>query len=76
MIEGSKNSKDWKNWLETKNEKIPQKEIKQSMDLISPLFLEIFNTTCKTRITKIEEKNINIGNKTKNYLFLLYFKLI
>ncbi|MBT3416969.1 zinc dependent phospholipase C family protein [Candidatus Woesearchaeota archaeon] len=76
MIEGSKNSKDWKNWLETKNEKIPQKEIKQSMDLISPLFLEIFNTTCKTRITKIEEKNINIGNKTKNYLFLLLIFMI
>lgn len=76
MIEGSKNGKDWKDWLETKNEKIPRREIKQAMGLISPLFLETFNTTCKTRITEITEEKITIGNKTKNYLILLLFFII
>lgn len=71
LEKASENNKDWELWLKEQNPKIPQNEIKQSMGLISPIFLEIFNTTCETRITKIQKENVNLGNKTKNYIYLL-----
>ena len=43
------------------------------MRLISPLFLETFNTTCETRTTKIQKENITLGSKTTNYLYFLLF---
>jgi hypothetical protein len=76
LEKASKNEKDWEPWLKSQNPEIPQKEIKQSMKLISPLFLEIFNTTCETRTTRIEKEGIMLGNKTKNYLYVLFILLI
>ncbi|MBT6995008.1 zinc dependent phospholipase C family protein [Candidatus Woesearchaeota archaeon] len=73
LEKASENEKDWEPWLENQNPEIPQKEIKQAMRLISPLFLETFNTTCETRTTKIQKENITLGSKTTNYLYFLLF---
>ncbi len=76
LEKASENEKDWEAWLETKDPKIPQNEIKQAMELISPLFLEIFNTNCETRTTKVQKESVNLGEKTKNYLYFLLFFFI
>ncbi len=66
------NPKDWYAWLETKDPKIPQKEIEQSMNLLFPLFLETFNTSCENRTTKIIYQSPRLGEKTKAYLIILF----
>lgn len=68
------NSNDWGIWLKNQTKEIPQKELEQAMQLIFPLFLDTFNTTCEVRTTTIQEEKFQIGNKTKNYLiFLILF---
>jgi len=68
------NSKDWEIWVKNQTTEIPEKELEQAMQLVFPLFLDTFNTTCEERTTIIKEENFQIGNKTKNYIiFLILF---
>jgi hypothetical protein len=68
------NGNDWEIWLKNQTKKIPQKELDQAMQLIFPLFLKTFNTTCEERTTIFKEEKFQIGNKTKNYLiFIIIF---
>ncbi|MBI2671408.1 zinc dependent phospholipase C family protein [Candidatus Woesearchaeota archaeon] len=41
------NKNNWHKWLKTKDEKIPQKEVEQSLNLLFPLSLYIFDKDCK-----------------------------
>ena len=71
-----KNPNDWNLWLKTENKEIPQKEIEQASELIFPVFLDLFNTTCEERSTKLEYESWKIGEKTKTYLIILGILII
>ncbi len=74
LNKSQKNSEDWEPWLKNQTKEIPSKELNRAIELIFPLFLETFNTTCEERTTRIKEEHFQMGEKTKGYvLFLIIF---
>jgi hypothetical protein len=64
----SQNDKDWEPWLNSKDSKIPQKELEQTMKLIYSVALDEFNITCNTKTTEIIKQKYKLGSKTQTYL--------
>ncbi len=53
---------DWLEWVNTRNDEIPKKGMDQSLELLYPLAIQAFNSSCnslKTEITKIPYKIYN-----------------
>ena len=71
-----KNPNDWEDWLKNENKESPQKELEQSMELVFSVFLDVFNTTCEERSTKIQSESWKIGEKTKIYLIILFILIM
>ena len=64
----SQNNKDWEPWLNSKDPKIPQSELEQTMELVYSIALTEFNTTCNIKTTEIIKQNYRLGSKTQTYL--------
>lgn len=73
----SKNEADWGEWLISKNSSIPEKELEQSLTLLFPIALEVFNTSCNDLETEIIKKKFNPLNRNVIiYIILLITALL
>ncbi len=63
----TKNSKDWDQWLKTKNKEIPQKEVDESTKMLFSIVLQKLDTTC---INKTEIKEVSYFTKDKIIVIL------
>jgi len=72
LIKATENSKDWYLWINNKSKEIPQKEVEQAMELIYPLTLQLFNTNCLNKKTKIIKVPFIITDKIIIYLTLVF----
>lgn len=52
----TKNSKDWKEWLENKNKKIPQQEVDEATKFLFSIVLGELNATCNNIKTEVITK--------------------
>lgn len=68
LSEATKNSKDWKYWLKTKNKEIPEKEVDEATKFLFSIILKKLNTTCGIKTEVIEVPYIN---KTKIFIIIL-----
>jgi len=70
------NQQDWYSWLKTKNKEIPEKELDGAMDLLFPLFLETFNTSCEERKTEIVYEPFSFNPRLIIYLAIIIMLMI
>ncbi len=54
---------DWSEWVNTRNDEIPKKGIDQSLELLYPLAIQIFNSSCSIIETEIIKIPFKIYNK-------------
>ncbi len=70
------NQQDWYSWLKTKNKEIPEKELDEAMNLLFPLFLETFNTSCEERKTEIIYEPFSFNPRLVIYLAIMIMLMI
>ena len=58
LSKATENWKDWTPWLESRNEEIPKKEMEQSLELLFPIALDIFNAKCNKNNNQITSRGI------------------
>ena len=68
----TKNSRDWHLWLNSKNKKIPQKEVDESTKFLFSIILKKLNTTCSNFSTEFSE----VPYFSKNKIILIFFILL
>ena len=71
LLQASKNKEDWTNWTLTKDSEIPKKGFGQAVNLMFPIFLAKFNSTCNNFQTEIVKQNFIINNNVIIFLSLI-----
>jgi hypothetical protein len=66
----AENSRDWEEWLKRRNNEIPRRELEQSLELVMPAALDIFNASCSNRLTVVRSAPIVTGNLIANLSIL------
>ena len=66
----AENNRDWEEWLKHKDNEIPRRELEQSLELVLPAALDIFNASCNNKLTVVRHASIVTGHLIANLSIL------